>query len=915
MGEVYVAEDLVLRRKVAIKMVSRATIGSARAERLLRREAKAAAALDNPFICKVYEISDVDGQVFIVMEYIQGETLRQRLSRAPLPLRDALSLAREVADGLEEAARQRVVHRDLKPSNIMVTTQGHAKIMDFGLAKRLPDPEGEDESTTGTPDGIVVGTKEYMSPEQLRAQPLDARSDLFSFGLIVYELVTGSHPFRRASSIDTQFAILHEEPKAIPEALAPPSLRQAIFGVLQKRAADRPAIEDLRALLAQAASEMSQWNSVSVAPEVTAPGPGPASSRSAQFIATRPRLVLSTGALLVAIVAGLGYWIATREEPLVGKARMESLVTWPSDEKAAAFSPDGKTLSFISNRDGAWDVWVMSLDPRGEPRRLTHQPGLLKAQIWSPDGKEIAYAIEDRGDTVIQTLPIGGGLPTRSHSLPATRVRRFIRWEGSGGLFFEGENLSLVRVDIDSGTAKVLWTSQTSTPHRAAFEVAKDGAIVAYSRRDIAGQESVWLEEDGKEKRLTNGPFQDTAPRIRVPDDVARGFYFESDRAGRRDVWFIGKPGATPQQVTFGSTIDSVNAVSADGNSLAFREVLESGSLWTANRTEGSRQITSARARDIDPAVASNGRVAFGRVGPEGKSPWEGSLYLGEHRSALNDARLIREKAFAPQFSPDGRQLTYLQRTERAWQLSVVSLETGHVHDLAQVPAFGGNYYEFPWVTSGYLSAWSGGNLYATTRSKEGAVEVSVFRGSTFKQEVLETLAKETDVESFVPDPWGEGVLYIARGNPQDVWKMYRRSSTSRAIVTTFPADSKPLIVGARPPLVLVTIAYAPWTEFQLLSVSSSGDAKVSLKARGLAWTAVFHPDDDILTLSRARSPEGAEIVAHTLGTRTETVIASTGVPGIGFGRAQSLGRGSWLFAQQVRNPDLGIIRFDVGRP
>src|SRR6516162_6939772 len=217
MGDVYLAYDPRLDRRVAIKLLPPHLAADAVARERLRREALAAAALDHPFICKIFEIGEDQGTLFIVMEYVSGETLYARLRAGPLPRSEALRIAAEVVEALEAAHAKPLVHRDLKPANVMLTPQGRAKVMDFGLAKRLVSDQLKDVGAALTADpltaaGEVAGTPEYMSPEQMKGAPLDHRSDLFSFVIIVCELVTGKHPFQRNSKVETMTAILRDSP-------------------------------------------------------------------------------------------------------------------------------------------------------------------------------------------------------------------------------------------------------------------------------------------------------------------------------------------------------------------------------------------------------------------------------------------------------------------------------------------------------------------------------------------------------------------------------------------------------------------------------------------------------------------------------------------------------------------------------
>ncbi len=249
MGEVYVAEDLTLNRRVALKFLlpvaasepgASASPGDGEGRRRLLREARAAAQLDHPFICKVYEVGEHDGRAFFAMEFVEGVTLKARLATGHLTMDEALRIGGEIAEALHFAHSRGIVHRDVKPANVMLAADGHVKVMDFGVAKRMVAPPGAEDVTAGaataTLPGEPTGTLAYMSPEQLRGEPVDARSDVFAFGVLLHELLTGAHPFKRSSSLETAHAILHETAPPLEQSLpgAPPLLAHLVSRCLEK---------------------------------------------------------------------------------------------------------------------------------------------------------------------------------------------------------------------------------------------------------------------------------------------------------------------------------------------------------------------------------------------------------------------------------------------------------------------------------------------------------------------------------------------------------------------------------------------------------------------------------------------------------------------------------------------------------
>ncbi len=238
MGEIYLAEDPRLGRNIALKFLAPSELPGEAARRRFFEEARAAATIDHPFICKIYEAGEAEGVAYIAMEYIQGESLDQRLRQGPLPVEQAVKLALEIADALAAAHARGILHRDLKPSNIMLTPDLHVKVVDFGLAKRLAVLEAETMATALTQPGWLIGTLAYMSPEQLQAQPLDARSDLFALGIVFYQMLSGRHPFldpAGPAGMSAALRILNETPPPLPF----PALAPILDRLLAKKSADR----------------------------------------------------------------------------------------------------------------------------------------------------------------------------------------------------------------------------------------------------------------------------------------------------------------------------------------------------------------------------------------------------------------------------------------------------------------------------------------------------------------------------------------------------------------------------------------------------------------------------------------------------------------------------------------------------
>ena len=323
MGEVYLARDSMLERNVALKFLPEDLEANATAQQRFLREAKSAAALDHPYICKIYEIGEIDGKPFIAMEYVDGQTLQQRLEAGAMPTNEALGLVIQIVEALETAHAAGIVHRDLKPANIMVTASGHAKVMDFGLAKRVDAPTARETAfetaSRLTKSGTLLGTPAYMSPEHMRGEPIDTRSDTFALGVILYEMLTGVHPFARDAAMDTIAAILSEDPA--PMARHDESLSGLPELVVEKMTAKAPdaryqSIGEVRIDLErirQATRELGGRvgaGPAQAAPETTASTDDQAASNVAISRSAPAWLRTAIGTLVVGL-AGLGFawWV------------------------------------------------------------------------------------------------------------------------------------------------------------------------------------------------------------------------------------------------------------------------------------------------------------------------------------------------------------------------------------------------------------------------------------------------------------------------------------------------------------------------------------------------------------------------------------------------------------------------------
>jgi len=713
MGIVYKATDTQLNRSVAVKALEERRLHVLGAAARLRSEALAAASLDHPYICKVYELIETPADSFIVMEFVDGETLASMLKRGKLPVPQVLQLGREIAEGLANAHARGLVHRDVKPGNVMVTPHGHVKLLDFGIAGADVESTSRDETRTLSPQLTVhTGTPQYMAPEQAAGQPVTTRADLFSLGVLLYESLTGQLPFSGTTTFDYVRHVMQSAPRRLDRVApdAPADLADLIDRLLEKQPADRPASADAVVLALRAIED-----------SMTAPTGGVRSARQAR--AGRRWKTVAAAALALVAVLATWRWIWPHESATDEPRQLRPFVTTSAAESGSRISANGEWMSFIATSAGLSRILVQRIDG-GESRPLTLGPGEPVSQIWSPDGNQIATVMMIDGAPALQIYPaFFGGAPVQSVALDkALGSIRLLRWIGRD-LYFRADApnqqaKAVRRISLDSPDSAVAVSDRWKMNGvvRGADIRPDGGAAVVVLSKD--GQEDLWtVNLDGSAARqLTSDAFFDREP---IWIDSGRRVVFQSNRGGQVDLWQIDVSTKTLTALTSSEAEEVPESSSLDGRIISFQQLTKDANLWVFGAAGGAQQVTQDSLSDYAPVLSGDGRtLAFQRSQPtpsRGYTIFDAKVFVApfDGRKAI-DAKAVAD-GFAPDLSADGQWLATMQVSEvpRRMTLSVHDLRRGGHTVLSRTAALPSlTLAPVDWATR--LTGWSrdGSDLY-----------------------------------------------------------------------------------------------------------------------------------------------------------------------------------------------------------
>jgi serine/threonine protein kinase/Tol biopolymer transport system component len=747
MGEVYRARDLRLNRDVAIKVLSELVSSEPDSLRRFEQEGRAAAALNHPNILAIYQMGTYEGAPYLVSELLEGQTLQASLRIAPVPLRKAVGYAVQIANGLSAAHEKGIVHRDLKPGNLFITKEGRVKILDFGLAKlRQPEEPATNLAPTITMHGMIWGTPGYVSPEQVRGQTTDHRSDIFAFGAILYEMLIGKRAFEKATSADTMSAVLNEEPPSIAQTApnTPVALQRIVNRCLEKKAEHRFQSASDLAFALEALSDSTiplPTGSYEKKPEV------PRSLRFAivgialmavlnvsilgyLWVRTRPELRVSKYVQLThdgqpkslvgtdgsRLYLGLGIGSSgsftthgTAEMPVSGGELRRISITPSPDMVPIGLSPGGTDLLVVDGRGSPprGPLWSLPL-VGGSPRRLGDT--IAQTAAWSPDGKMLAYAN-------LSDLFLANADGTESRKLVSMKGNvKYIVWSpDGGGLRFDttestgglGQQLvweiSMLGTDLHR-----LFEGLHDPPGECCGRWSADGKYFIFQSNDqiwAFPQKSSFLHSEPKPIPLTFSPLSLSAPlpsrdgkKLFVIGQMYRGELMRHDSQSGQFFPFLG--GISAEYLDF----------SKDGQWVAYVSYPD-GSL-SRSKLDGSErlQLTYPPLRAMLPRWSPDGKkIAFFAFASSSGKPARIYVVSSEGGSAKQLLPDDPRHQLDPTWSPDGSKIVYGgQSNDPTSAIHILDLARSQVSDLPGSQGF----YSPRWSPDGrYIAAFSNDSL------------------------------------------------------------------------------------------------------------------------------------------------------------------------------------------------------------
>ncbi len=690
MGAVYLAKDTKLERKVAIKLLSGEFAKDATRRNRFFQEAKSASALNHPNILTVHEIGELNGTHFIVTEYIKGRTLNKYLAEEKPTLQSVLELATQVASALSTAHEAGIIHRDIKPDNVMVRNDGIVKVLDFGIAKLMDvikpdeiDTEGVTRVNPATLPGMIIGTPAYMSPEQARGQKIDLRSDIFSFGVLLYEMIAGKPPFVGLTKMDIIGAVLKDEPKPLSEHQ--PSVSHDLEHIVEKtlrkdREQRYQHIKDLFIDLSDVRKSLEFDTKLVVHQTDIAKAATTMHTTSGMVTQRRFSLIHLLGFLFVAAaIGGVVWWYLPKSPAIFEQLKTAEVISWASKPgevySVGSFSPDSTMVAFSSTKSGGKNIWIKQV-ASGEAIQITKDEFRNENPVWSPNGEELAFYSTKGDKPGFWRIPKLGGSPKLIAVVEdGSSVMRY--WSKNNQIYYESKN-ELFALDANSGQIKQLTDFANQKIEANSISISSDEQNLAYTT--VEGEKrNLWTKKitDETPKKLFTG---DSEIRNTAWHPDSRRIFFSDAVDGMFQIFVTDTNATPPRKISTSERDCFVLNVSPDGEKILYGSAKEESDIWGFD-IKNDREFTFAS--DIDSELwasvsPDNKTVVYQSVRnlSQGDKLFSGKI-LSRVLGSENQPSEISNNGGLAIWSSDGKTIAFVREVENKRQIETVNVNEG----------------------------------------------------------------------------------------------------------------------------------------------------------------------------------------------------------------------------------------------
>jgi serine/threonine protein kinase len=729
MGEVYLADDLRLNRRVALKLLPSYLVKDDESVARFEKEAFAASSTSHPNIVHIYEAGIEGDRRFIAMEFIEGTTLRELIKQKKLDVITSLDIIWQTANALASAHQAGIIHRDIKPENIMIRRDGYVKVLDFGIAKLSELSRSEQKTNPGskgknqhsasqnpqaTSPDLVMGTMGYISPEQLNNKNVDLRTDIWSLGVVLYEILSGNKPFTGKTLKEVRKAILHNNPPAISvstiDSDSEAALQKILTKALYKRAADRyQSTSELSQELKELKQKLEfsqQFPTGEINSERSLPDSGTIEQTQDSSFITKSKLFwsqqsISQKALLLTVFVGImtfavGVSFQYLSRFYAAKASNFESFSPDSREKwqistlfgirkklqglipSVSFSPDGKSIAFNMFAEGVDDIYVKRID-QSEPIKITDGVGKYQTPVWSPDGQQIAFVTNRNNKNFIWTIPAQGGTPVLKTNLAiSTSFCELLKWSNDGKkLFFKSGQL-LKTIDLDTGQI-----SEIKFPLEklsGAFSISQDESLIAFVSLDGEKQQ-LWvynLKNDDLTEITEKGNF-DLFPAL-LPDN--KRLIFSSNQNGNYQLYITDFVSKKPTQLTFGDSNAYAPLISPNGNQIIYLSETNTANIFALEvNAKKEERITEATKLQLLPDLSNDQTNLVFQI-TDDNSNFESSPLRIRNLQTKSESVLENQKGYGAKWSPTKDEIVYLRlngSSRNLWKTDLVNNQTSQL--------------------------------------------------------------------------------------------------------------------------------------------------------------------------------------------------------------------------------------------